>query len=119
MNIMYILQNGDTNQYKIGVTNNLNRRLSQLQTGCPLELKVVKIWQHPKRKIIERYERILHRCFTAMGQKIRDDGEWFTLYKADVVQLCKPQTIAEQNEMALNFLEMTHLQKTYREVNSL
>ena len=33
--IMYILQNGDTNQYKIGITDNLNRRLCQLQTRLP------------------------------------------------------------------------------------
>ena len=26
--IMYILRNGDTDQYKIGITDNLNRRLS-------------------------------------------------------------------------------------------
>lgn len=36
---LYILQNGDTNQYKIGITNNLNKRLAQLQTGCPRRIK--------------------------------------------------------------------------------
>ena len=46
MQIMYILQNGDTNQYKIGITNDLNRRLAELQTGCPNEIKVVKLYTH-------------------------------------------------------------------------
>ena len=33
--MLYLMQNGDTNQYKIGITNNLNTRWSSLQTGCP------------------------------------------------------------------------------------
>ena len=33
--ILYIMQNGDTNQYKIGITKDLNARWSNLQTGCP------------------------------------------------------------------------------------
>lgn len=61
--ILYILQNGNTNQYKIGITNNLNRRLSQLQTGCPNELKVIKVWTHYHKTIIQKYERVLHRYY--------------------------------------------------------
>ena len=60
MNILYILQNGNTNQYKIGITKDLNMRLHNLQTGCPGELRVIKIWQHYDRKVIEKYERVLH-----------------------------------------------------------
>jgi len=106
MQILYILQNGDTNQYKIGITNNLNRRLQQLQTGCPFELKVVKIWTHYNRKIVEKYERILHRYFTRCGCKIRDNGEWFILRVPDINYLCKPQSIAQQNELIENLLKM-------------
>ena len=54
LQIMYILQNGDTNQYKIGITNDLNRRLAELQTGCPTEIKVVKLYTHYQRKVIEK-----------------------------------------------------------------
>ena len=66
LQIMYILQNGDTNQYKIGITNDLNRRLAELQTGCPNEIKVVKLYTHYQRKIIEKYERVLHNYYTIL-----------------------------------------------------
>ena len=30
--MLYIMQNGNTNQYKIGITNNINNRWNALQT---------------------------------------------------------------------------------------
>ena len=106
MQILYILQNGNTDQYKIGVTNNLNKRLQQLQTGCPFELKVVKIWTHYNRKVIEKYERVLHRYFTKCGCRIRENGEWFILRVPDINYLCKPQSVAQQNELIENLLKI-------------
>lgn len=104
--ILYILQNGNTNQYKIGITNNLNKRLQQLQTGCPFELKVVKVWTHYNRKVIEKYERVLHKYFTKCGCRIRENGEWFILRVPDINYLCKPQSVAQQNELIENLLKM-------------
>lgn len=106
MQILYILRNGETNQYKIGITDNLNRRLSQLQTGCPEELQIIKLWKHYQRNMIKRYERVLHRYFTKCGCRIRPNGEWFNLKQVDINYLCKPNTIAEQNEIVKNLLEM-------------
>lgn len=106
MFLMYVLNNKGTDEYKIGITNNLNRRLSQLQTGCPNELVIVKTWSHYRKDIIEKYERTLHRYFTKCGCRIRENGEWFRLRKPDIYQLCKPQSIAEQNEMIENFIKM-------------
>jgi hypothetical protein len=106
MQILYILQNGNSNEYKIGITDNLNRRLSQLQTGCPNELKVIKLWVHYERKMILKYERVLHRFFTQCGCRIRPNGEWFNLTTPDVAFLCKPNSIAEQNEAMQNILKM-------------
>ena len=103
---MYILQNGNTNQYKIGVTNNLNKRLCQLQTGCPNELRVVKVYTHYSREVIERYERTLHRYYTRAGCRLRRNGEWFELCKADIAFLCKPNSIAEQNELVNDLCKM-------------
>ena len=106
MQILYILQNGETDQYKIGVTNNLNRRLQQLQAGCPFELKIVKIWTHYNRKVIEKYERVLHRYYTKCGCRIRENGEWFILRVPDINYLCKPQSVTQQNELIENLLKM-------------
>lgn len=106
MQTLYILQNGETDQYKIGITNKLNRRLKELQTGCPYELKVVKIWTHYQREVIEKYERVLHNYYTQCGCRIRENGEWFTLSKADINFLCKPNGIKEQNQVIRILLEM-------------
>ena len=106
MQIMYILQNGDTNQYKIGITNDLNRRLAELQTGCPNEIKVVKLYTHYQRKIIEKYERVLHNYYTKAGCRIRPNGEWFELRKPYITFLCKPNSIAEQNEIVNQLCKM-------------
>ena len=103
---LYILQNGNTNEYKIGITKNLNKRFAQLQTGCPNELKIIKIYVHHKRDVIEKYERIMHRYFTECGCRIRPNGEWFNLTKSDIYNICKPQTIAEQNEFIAQLKNM-------------
>ncbi len=105
---MYILQNGDTNQYKIGRTGNLNKRLAQLQTGCPEELKIVKLYSHYQEKSVKRYERVLHRYFTQAGCRIRKNGEWFELRQVDLNFLCKPNSIAEQNELVDTLCKMTN-----------
>lgn len=106
MHILYILQNGNTRQYKIGITNNLNKRLHTLQTGCPEELRVIKTYTHYNREVIERYERVLHRYFTKCGCRIRPNGEWFELRVPDINFLCKPNSITEQNELIENILSM-------------
>lgn len=103
--MLYIMQNGNTNQYKIGITDNINRRWRNLQTGCPGELRVLKIWTHTQRTAIMKYERVLHRYFTALGQRIRKNGEWFELTRNQVSELCKPSNTKEQNEIIEKILK--------------
>lgn len=103
--MLYIMQNGNTNQYKIGITNNLNNRWKQIQTGCPGDLQVIKVWTHTQRKFILRYEKILHKHFTQLGQRLRNNGEWFTLTKPQLQELCKPTNTKEQNDLIKNFLK--------------
>lgn len=82
--IVYVLQNGDTNQYKIGITNNLNKRMAQLQTGCPGELKIIKVFHTDKRYQARGLEMALHHKFETEGKRIRLGGEWFTLNQEDI-----------------------------------
>ena len=106
MQILYVLQNGDTDQYKIGITNDLNRRLGEIQTGCPFELKVVKVWTHRQREQIKKYERVLHKYYEKCGCRLRTNGEWFSLHKADIAFLCKPNGVTEQNQAIADILKM-------------
>ena len=106
MYLLYILNNKGTDEYKIGITKDLNRRLKQLQTGCPNELVVIKIWSHYQNKMIKKYERVLHRYFTKCGCRIRSNGEWFHLREPDLYQLKKPSGIEEQNDFIKKILKM-------------
>ena len=43
MDIVYLLHAEDTKRYKIGTTSStVERRLKELQTGCPFKLRPVK-----------------------------------------------------------------------------
>ena len=97
--ILYIIQYGNTNQYKIGITKNLNKRISELQVGAPYELRLVKIWTHTRREKIEEYERVIHRYLIKEGYQIRKDSEWFRLCKPILKLLLAPNTIQEQNKI--------------------
>ena len=97
--ILYIIQYGNTNQYKIGITKNLNKRISELQVGSPYELKLAKIWTHTRREKIEEYERVIHRYLIKEGYQIRKDSEWFRLCKPILKLLLAPNTIQEQNKI--------------------
>ena len=97
--MLYIMRNGRTQQYKIGITNDLNDRHSNLQTGCPCELRVIKLYTHYDREKVKDYEDTLHDYYEQCGCKIRPNGEWYKLSKADIDFLCKPESIEEQDKL--------------------
>ncbi len=103
---LYIIRNGETDEYKIGITNNLNRRFKEIQTGCPNAIHLIKIYSHYHKTVVQKYERVLHRYYQKCGCRIRTNGEWFKLTKADIIYLCKPQTIDEQNNLIKDILKM-------------
>jgi len=74
-------------EYKIGYTRNkdINKRLSQLKTGNPNQLKIVKKFESEHG---QKVETSLHNIFS--HKKI--DGEWFRLNNEDVnnfIEICE------------------------------
>lgn len=69
---VYLLKAEGTSNYKIGVTNNVDKRTRQLQTGCAQPIVVVA-----KTLTIDPYaaEKILHRRYKR--HRLRSNGEWF------------------------------------------
>ena len=57
---------------KIGVTNNITKRMSTLQTGCPWRLEVKAMVYRPDSF---QFEDWLHKHFDKY--RMRPDGEWF------------------------------------------
>lgn len=74
MSSVYILKQTGTNKYKIGVSNNVKERISQLQ--CGNSDRLVKIIYRTIHNAYE-VETYLHGCFHA--HSCAGGSEWFEL----------------------------------------
>lgn len=70
VNYVYIIGAKESPLVKIGTTDNVKRRLREIQNMCPVKLRV--LWQTVGN---EQLERALHRRFRPW----RKHGEWFDL----------------------------------------
>ena len=77
---VYLIQLGDTDHYKIGMTTNLDSRLKQLQSKCPIPLKIIFRWYGHDYRF---FELAFHSRFA----KKRVKGEWFRLTTEDITWL--------------------------------
>lgn len=68
---LYIIQMHTTGAFKVGRTNNLNRRLRELQTGAPYTLKVLLFAEGQGDR-----ERMVHDCLRHAKARNKS-GEWF------------------------------------------
>lgn len=76
---IYLIFIPELNVSKIGVAKNSNRRLKQLQTGCPYRIDLKKVY---KSEMAYKTEKILHRQFSTKKVDQQDynlTGEWFQL----------------------------------------
>ena len=75
---VYLIQLGNTDHYKIGITRDIHKRLNQLQSKCPVHLKVIySRWGHDYKSM----EAYLHFFFNPKRIK----GEWFQLTSIDLL----------------------------------
>lgn len=68
---LYLIQQKGSNYFKIGITNNVKRRLVNLQSGNPNKLYVVRYWDIPKEA--RKIESLLHCMFAEHHVHL----EWF------------------------------------------
>ena len=69
---IYFIQETPDGPIKIGKTENVNKRLTSLQTSCSRELKVLHSF-HVDDCDVDAVEGYLHNCFRNKRLK----GEWF------------------------------------------
>lgn len=60
---------------KVGIAQNLNARLSGMQTSTPLKLRRHGSWKYPNILVARRFEQAFHNAF----KKQRVSGEWFEI----------------------------------------
>ena len=73
-NNFYIISQVKTNYYKIGISNDVNARLRQLQTGNPNELKIIFKGNFYLCEILEK-------AIFKLLQKNCIFGEWYDIEK--------------------------------------
>lgn len=79
MNYIYVI-GGTEKPYKIGITNNPERRLKNLQTGHPYELKI-----HYKEEIPESQVRLIEQTIHKTIKHKQTKGEWFDISLEDAI----------------------------------
>ena len=79
--VVYILKIESENKYKIGYTKRkLEKRIKELQTGCPDVIEPVFSFES---KYVTKLESYLHRSYS--NKKV--EGEWFILEKNDIEEI--------------------------------
>lgn len=73
---IYILSSGllENKVLKIGITNNIEKRLKSIKTGNPEKVELIFIEEIPSYVNIREMENWLHSVFG----KNRLEGEWFS-----------------------------------------
>ena len=110
---VYIVQFGKKGPVKIGMTCDVERRISESQTFCPATLYLLAKMPCESKESARTRERMFHQKFRAL--KVR--GEWFD---KKALRFFVEDEDAEQRKMAVNQqLDRYHLQETRKMFGSL
>ena len=85
-NYVYILRSGNSNNFKIGVSKNIENRIKQLQTGSPYKIFTYCYFEAPTRKEAFNCEYWLHKFFDLHKTALMC-GEWYRLNKNELKPL--------------------------------
>ena len=75
--LLYVIGNDDYGWYKIGISDNPDRRIGSIQTGCPVPIRIALVIETDQAAELER---LLHRRYA--GRCI--SREWFALTADDL-----------------------------------
>ena len=92
MSYVYLIRCGDTNYYKVGISENPNERLVCLQASNPHPLTVVALCLVGCKAEATRVEGETHRNLS----KYHVQGEWFELPDDVVAQLTMDMAYASK-----------------------
>lgn len=86
LKVVYLVYSSVLNLYKIGVSNNTNKRIKKLQTGSPYKIEFICEYC---TRIPFKIEKALHNKYRCCKRNIEEDnkleGEWFSLHIDNVV----------------------------------
>lgn len=78
MKFVYLIKIEGRDLYKIGFCKDPQKRIKQLQTGCPYNLELIYTYQSPHAT---KLEKVLHTNFQFKKETDNNElkGEWFNL----------------------------------------
>jgi len=94
----YLIKDDDNGLYKIGIAKDPQKRLKELQTGNPFQLRIVETYLS---EYSNKVEKSLHRKYS----HLKKEGEWFNLSIKDEVLFL---TDCKKIEETLMFLEFNN-----------
>jgi len=99
MRYVYLINKEYTDEYKIGVSNDPEKRLKAIQTG---NSEKVIIFKKFKSQYPTKVEGRLHRFFNSERRK----GEWFVLTDEQIKSFL---SLCEEYEKSFDFLAKTNI----------
>lgn len=66
---------------KIGIADNVEKRVRSLQTGCPYPIKVMALWRYDEAWHARHAEKACHDRF----KKLNTHGEWFRVNLVSII----------------------------------
>ena len=96
---LYFIKAKGTDFYKIGISDNPESRLKQLQTGNPVQLELVSsiYCLYPKDR-----ESELHSALS----ELNENGEWFSIKDDDVKELIEQEYCLARDEFLCEIQSM-------------
>src|SRR5690625_8023545 len=76
---MKAMDGNELSPVKIGVTKDIEDRISGVQTGCPYKIKLIGFIETEDYKMTEKF---LHGYYSVQ----RTNGEWFLFTKIDMIR---------------------------------
>jgi hypothetical protein len=77
---VYLLRLGDTDYFKVGMTTDINGRLSSLQTATPFDLHLITVVEHENAFTVEKD---IHASLV----KYHVRNEWFQCEQTEIVRI--------------------------------
>ena len=85
---LYIVRCCPFNYYKIGITNNIEKRIKTLQIGCPFELKFIIAVEADMEDFLGREIAYLEKFLHGNYEHLKLKGEWFKLSEKHISDIC-------------------------------
>ena len=85
---LYVIRCLPYNYYKIGITNDLDKRLKNHQTGCPFDLKMIFAVEADMEDFLGREITYIEGFFRRNYKNSIVRGEWFELTEQEISDMC-------------------------------